>query len=176
RADEAKVKPEMVKFRPEIEPVVRLLEDTPRERALEVVIAQLKAGLSYRDLLSGLFLAGIRNIKPRPVGFKFHAVMVINSAHLLGQASAVDERLLPLFWALDNFKNSQAQDIKEGDWTLGKVDEARLPSPDKAPSAFIHAMENWDAEGVDAATAALSRSAGAAEVMESFWRMGIRDQ
>ena len=66
------------KFRPEIEPVVRLIEDTPRDRSLEVMIAQLKKGLSYKDLLAGLFLAGIRNIKPRPVGFKFHAVMVIN--------------------------------------------------------------------------------------------------
>ena len=55
--------------------------------------------------------------------------MVINSAHLLGQTAAVDDRLLPLFWALDTFKNSQAQDVKEGDWTLGKVDEARLPGP-----------------------------------------------
>ena len=95
RADDTKVKPEMVKFRPEIEPVVRLLEETPRERALEMAIDQLKKGLSYKNLLAGLFLAGIRNIKPRPVGFKFHAVMVINSAHVLGQSSAVSERLAP---------------------------------------------------------------------------------
>ncbi len=98
RADMA-VGPDAVRFRPEIEPVVRWIEETPRDRVFEVALAELKKGLSYRDLLSGLFLAGIRNIKPRPVGFKFHAVMVINSAHLLGQASAVDERLLPLFWA-----------------------------------------------------------------------------
>src|SRR4029077_15457653 len=124
RADEAKVKPEMVKFRPEIEPVVRLLEDTPRERALEVVIAQLKKGLSYRELMAGLFLAGIRNIKPRPVGFKFHAVMVIHSPHLLGQTADVQERLLPMLWALDEFKSSQAADVREGDWTLGNVDES----------------------------------------------------
>ena len=52
-------------------------------------------GLPYRDRCSaGLFLAGIRNIKPRPVGFKFHAVMVINSAHLLGQTAPVEDRLL----------------------------------------------------------------------------------
>ena len=132
RAEETQVKPEMVKFRPEIEPVVRLIEETPRERALEVAIAQLKKGLSYKNLLAGLFLAGIRNIKPRPVGFKFHAVMVINSAHVLGQSSAVSERLLPLLWALDNFKASQAQDVKEGDWVLGPVDESRLPKPQRA--------------------------------------------
>ena len=176
RAGEAQLKPEMVKFRPEIEPVVRLLEETPRERALEVAIAQLKKGLSYRDLLAGLFLAGIRNIKPRPVGFKFHAVMVINSAHLLGQSSAVSERLLPLLWALDNFKASQAQDVQEGDWVLEPVDECRLPKSHRAREEFVRAMEVWDAEAADAAIAALCRSSGAAQTMEPLWRMAVRDQ
>jgi hypothetical protein len=170
------VGPDAVRFRPEIEPVVRWIEETPRERALDVALAHLKDGLSYRDLLAGLFLAGIRNIKPHPVGFKFHAVMVINSAHLLGQTAAVHDRLLPLLWALDNFKNSQAQDVKEGDWTLGKVDEARLPKPSRAKAALIEALENWDAEAADAAVAGLCRSAGAAETMEPLWRYGIRDQ
>ena len=162
RAEDAQVKPEMVKFRPEIEPVVRLLEETPRDRALEVAITQLKKGLSYKDLLAGLFLAGIRNIKPRPVGFKFHAVMVINSAHVLGQSAAVNERLLPLLWALDNFKASQAQDVKEGDWVLEPVKESQLPKPHQAREEFVQAMEAWDSEAADAAVAALCRSSGAA--------------
>jgi hypothetical protein len=81
-----------------------------------------------------------------------------------------------LLWALDNFKNSQLQDIKEGDWTLGKVDEARLPKPDKARSAFLHAMEAWDADAADAAIASLCRNSGAAETMEPVWRMAVRDQ
>ena len=166
----------MVKFRPEIEPVVRLIEETPRDRALEVVIAQLKKGLSYKNLLAGLFLAGIRNIKPRPVGFKFHAVMVINSAHVLGQSSAVTERLLPLLWALDNFKSSQAQDVKEGDWVLGPVDESHLPKPHQAKEELVSALEKWDADAADAAVAALCRSSGAAETMEPLWRAGVRDQ
>ena len=82
------VGPDAVRFRPEIEPVVRWIEETPRDAILDVAVDHLKRGLSYRDLLAGLFLAGIRNIKPSPVGFKFHAVMVINSAHLLGQTAA----------------------------------------------------------------------------------------
>jgi hypothetical protein len=176
RANEARVSPQVVRFRPEIEPVVRLIEETPRERALEVAISQLKSGLSYRNLLAGLFLAGIRNIKPRPVGFKFHAVMVINSAHLLGQSSAVTERLLPLLWALDNFKASQAQDVKEGDWALAPVDESRVMKPHQARADFIRAMDGWDAEAADAAVAALCRSSGAAETMEPLWRVAVRDQ
>ena len=97
-AADLQVGPDAVRFRPEIEPVVRWIEETPQDRALEVAVGHLKDGLSYRDLLAGLFLAGIRNVKPRPVGFKFHAVMVMNSAHLLGQTAAVPDRLLPLLW------------------------------------------------------------------------------
>jgi hypothetical protein len=175
-AADLQVGPDAVRFRPEIEPVVRWIEETPQDRALEVAVGHLKDGLSYRDLLAGLFLAGIRNIKPRPVGFKFHAVMVMNSAHLLGQTAAVPDRLLPMLWALDNFKRSQAQDIKEGDWTLSKVDEARLPSPGRAGPEFVRAMEAWDSDAADAAIAALCRSSGAAEVMEALYRYGIRDQ
>jgi hypothetical protein len=175
-AAEMTVGPDAVTFRPEIEPVVRWIEDTPRERIIEVGVDHLKKGLSYRDLLAGLFLAGIRNIKPHPVGFKFHAVMVINSAHLLGQTASVDDRLLPLLWALDTFKNSQAQDVKEGDWTLGKVDESRLPKPGQAKAEYLRAMEKWDGDAADAAVAALCRTSGAAETMEPVWRMAVRDQ
>src|SRR5262245_60414097 len=93
--------PDAVRFRPEIEPIVRWIEETPRERITEKAVEQVKSGLSYRDMMAGIFLAAIRNIKPRPVGFKFHAVMAVHSAHLLGQAASQADRLLPLFWALD---------------------------------------------------------------------------
>jgi hypothetical protein len=175
RAADMRVGPAAVRFRPEIEPVVRWIEEIPRERVLETAIDHLKHGLSYRDLLSGLFLAGIRNVKPHPVGFKFHAVLVVNSAHLLGQTAPVPDRLLPLLWALDNFKNSQAKDIEEGDWTLKGVDEARLPKPGQAKAEFVRAMDAWDSDAADVAIAALCRSSGAAEAMEPLWRFGVRD-
>jgi len=165
-----------VRFRPEIEPVVRWIEETPRERIIEVAVDHLKRGLPYRDLMAGLFLGGIRNIKPHPVGFKFHAVMVINSAHTLGQTASVDDRLLPMLWALDTFKSSQAQDVKEGDWTLGKVDESHLPKPAKAKAEFLRSMEQWDAAAADASVSQLCRTSGAAETMEPIWRIAVRDQ
>ena len=84
RAEDLQVTPSLVQFRPEMEQVVRWIETTPRERILEGAVERLKKGLGYRQLVGGLFLAGIRNIKPRPVGFKFHAVMVIGAFLWLG--------------------------------------------------------------------------------------------
>jgi hypothetical protein len=88
----------------------------------------------------------------------------------------MDERLLPLFWALDNFKNSQAQDVKEGDWTLNKVEESKVPKPHEARAAFVKAMEAWDSDAADVAVSGLARATGAAETMEAFWRYAVRDQ
>lgn len=174
-AQDATPSPGGVKFHDEIEPLVRLLEDTPRERVIEEVAARLKRGLSYRELLAALLLAGVRNIQPRPVGFKFHAVLVINSAHLASLASADSDRWLPLFWAIDQFKSSQAADVREGDWTMGPVDEKAVPPPDKARAALIHALDRWDEEAADAAIVGLARSAGANEIFDLLCLYGARD-
>src|SRR5258707_772062 len=137
-AAEAELHPSLVKLDDGIEPTVRLLEDTPREKLMEEVADRVKKGLSYRELLASILLAGVRNVQPRPqVGFKFHAVLVINSAHLASMASPDSHRWLPIFWALDYFKEAQAQDVKEGDWSMRRVDEAAVPSPSRARAAFI---------------------------------------
>src|SRR5678810_800097 len=94
-AAEAKLKPAKVRLDSGIEPLVRVLENTPRERVLEEVAARLHRGVTYREVLAALLLAGVRNIEPRPVGFKFHAVLVINSAHLASLSSPDSERWLP---------------------------------------------------------------------------------
>src|SRR5438093_1320087 len=174
-AGEANLNPDVVRFNPEIEPLVRFLEDTPRERLLEEVGARLKHGLSYRELLAGLLLAGVRNIQPRPVGFKFHAVLVVNSAHLASLASPDSDRWLPIFWALNQFKISQAANETQGNWRLGPVDEAAVPPSHKAKAAFIQAMDHWDETAADAAIVGLVRTAGTHEIFEIFARYGARD-
>lgn len=174
-AAEATLDPRMVQFHPAIEPLVRLLEDTPRERVLEEIGARIQKGLSYREVLAALLLAGIRDIQPRPVGFKFHAVLVVNSAHLASLASPDSERWLPIFWAIDQFKSSQAADVKEGDWTMAPVDESAVPPSHLARQAFLDAMDHWDESAADAAVVGLARTASADELFEIFCRYGARD-
>src|SRR5947209_7692681 len=174
-AAEAKLEPARVQLDPEIEPLVRLLEDTPRERVLEEVAARLRRGVTYRELLAALLLAGVRNIEPRPVGFKFHAVLVINSAHLASLSSSDSDRWLPIFWALDQFKSSQAANLRKGGWVLGPVDESAVPPSHKARAAFIQSMDDWDEAAADAAIVGLARTAGADEIFELLCRYGVRD-
>ena len=173
---EAKLEPGLVKLDDSIEPTVRLLEQTPRERVLEEVAVRIRSGLTYREVLTALMLAGVRNVQPRPqVGFKFHAVLVINSAHLASMSSPAGDRWLPIFWAIDRFKSSQLETEKTSGWRMSAVDEGRVPPANKAKQAFTDAMDNWDEAAADAAAAALARTASRDECFELFARYGARD-
>lgn len=166
----------LVPLADQIEPLVKLIETTPRDDVVQVIVKRIESGLSYRELLAALLLAGVRNVQPRPsVGFKFHAVLVVNSAHLASLASPEDDRWLPLLWTLDNFKRSQADERSKSGWRMAPVDESAVPAPHKAREAFVAAIENWDAEALDAATAGLVRSRGANEVFELMSHYGARD-
>src|SRR5262245_33271259 len=175
-ADDAKLDPNLVRLDTGIEPLVRLLEDTPRESVIEEVATRIKKGLVYKEALAALLLAGVRNVQPRPnVGFKFHAVLVVNSAHLASLASPDNERWLPILWAIDNFKSSQAQTKKESGWRMKPVDELKLPKASKARAEFVASMDDWDEEKADAAVAALARTAPANELFDIFSKYGCRD-
>lgn len=174
-AAEAHLPARLVQFRPEIEPLVRLLEDTPRERLIEEMGLRIRKGVAYRDVVAALLLAGVRNIQPRPIGFKFHAVLMVNSAHIAAMASPDSDRWLPILWAIDQFKSSQARDVQEGDWAMAAVEESAVPPPHRARPAFREAMEAWDETAADAAITGLARAAGAHEIFEILCRYGIRD-
>ncbi len=175
-AEDAKPDPKVVQLSSDIEPLVRTIEQTSREKLLEEIAGRIQKGTTYREVVAALLLAGVRNVQPRPsVGFKFHAVLVVNSAHLASISSPDEHRWLPIFWALDQFKSSQAADEREGNWTMAPVDESRVPPPHKAREAFIYAMENWDESVADVAAAGLARSAGANELFDLFAKYGCRD-
>lgn len=175
-AQDTRIDPSIVRFLPEIEPLVRLLEDTPRERLLEEVADSIhNKGTTHREILAALLLAGIRNIQPRPVGFKFHAVLVVNSAHLASQNSPDGDRWLPLFWALDQFKSSQEKDKKEGDWTMEAVFEPAVPPVEKAVGYFRKGMDGWDPQCADTAAASIARSLNSQAAFDLYCRYGARD-
>src|SRR5262245_9576737 len=75
----AQVQPAVVPLSPDIEPLVRTIEETARNRLLETIGERIRGGTTYQEILSALMLAGVRGIKARPVGFQFHTVLVVNS-------------------------------------------------------------------------------------------------
>jgi hypothetical protein len=103
-------------------------------------------------------------------------VLVVNSAHLASVSSPPEHRWLPIFWALDHYKASAAEDVRQrGDWTMKPVDEKHVPAAPRASKEFAAAMDAWDEQAADAAAAGLARSAGASAVSEQLFRYGMRD-
>jgi hypothetical protein len=175
-ADEVQLDSGIARFSGDIEPLVRFLEETPRDEIVEQTAHRVQAGLSYRELLAALLLAGVRNIEPRPsVGFKFHAVLVVNSAHLASVSGPAQDRWLPIFWAIDYFKSSQARDVREGNWTLPPVDESNVPSPNLAAQRLREAMDKWDESAADVAVVSLVRHFGAGKVFNELSAYAARD-
>ena len=93
-AADTEIDPKQVRLSPSIEVLVKLIQTTPREKCIPVFVEQLQAGLSYQDFLSALFLATIEHGDP-------HQVAGVYSAHRVSSEARTEERLLPLFWALD---------------------------------------------------------------------------
>ena len=91
--------------------LLKLLEDSPRERIPRELVRMIRTGLRYEDLLAALALAAVRNVQPYPdVGFKYHSVMMLRSIHLTTQHLSSSDKWLPIAWAIDYFKDTQAQE------------------------------------------------------------------
>lgn len=176
RAEDTKMESRFVQFRPEIEPLVRLIEETPRESLVDKVISEIKSGTSYRQLLAALFLAGIRNVQPRPaVGFKFHCVLVVHAAHQASMAASDNARWLPLLWAIDYFKQAQATDVKEGDWTMPAVNVSKLPLAESSFAQLDRAFNDWDEPAADVAAAVATRVCTSQQLLDLYAKYSARD-
>lgn len=159
-----------------VEPLIRLLEETPRDQVVEAVAGKIRDGAGYPDVLAALLLAGVREVQPRPtVGYKFHTVLAVISYHLIGNRLSGRDRWLPVFWGIDYFKVAQASDAAQGDWKLDAVEEAAMPSPEKAGPALVEAMHRWDEPAADAAAAAVARHLKPRSAFELFYPLGARD-
>ncbi len=169
-AAQADVGPNLVRLSADIEPIVRVIENTPRGKIFEAAAGLLRSGVGYRQFMAALYLAGIRNVDSRSSGSRFHCVYVINSAHLLALESPADERFLPLFWALDDFKGAQASRPRP----MAPLN-ARAPSGTDAIAALRAAVHGWDQDGAEVALAGMARTCGAAEAFEELWHLGARD-
>ena len=155
-----------------------LLEETPRSQIIEQVVAQIRSGMSYEDLLAALTLATVRNVQPYPdVGFKYHAVMVLQAIHHTTLGMPPAERWLPALWAADYFKEEQADERRSSGWTMAAPPPVPTPAPsaDQARSTLADALDRWDLEAADIAVVNFGNVAGPREVFELLWQYGARD-
>jgi hypothetical protein len=156
--------------------LVKTLEDSPRERLPADLVRLIRAGLRYEDLLAALFLAATRNVQPYPdVGFKYHSVMMLRSVHATQEQIPTADRWLPLIWAVDYFKDTQAQEQAGSGWHMSPRAPSAQAHPEAAHRSLILALDRWDHDAADAAIVDYCRSAHPADIFPVLFSYGARD-
>jgi hypothetical protein len=156
--------------------LVSLLEDTPRERLPGELARMIHAGLRYEDLLAALLLAATRNVQPYPdVGFKYHSVMMLRSVYATTQHLHPTERWLPIIWAVDDFKDAQAQEQASGGWRMPGRGGSTEASPEAARHSLAAALDKWDHEAADAAIVDYAKSTRSTDIFPLLFFYGARD-
>jgi hypothetical protein len=156
--------------------LVNVLEDTPRERIPRELVRLIRAGLRYEDLLSALALAAVRNVQPYPeVGYKYHSVMMLRPMHLTTEHLSSSDKWLPIAWATDYFKDSQAQERNTDGWRMPTRTAAPVGSAQAARQALIVALDNWDRDAADAAILNYTQVARPEEIFSLLFSYGARD-
>jgi len=156
--------------------LLKLLEDSPRERIPRELARMIRSGLRYEDLLAALSLAAVRNVQPYPdVGFKYHSVMVLRSIHSTTQHLSSADKWLPIVWATDYFKDTQAQEQATGGWRLPTRLAAPVGNPQAARRALVTALDNWDRDAADAAIVRYAQAARPDEIFSLLFPYGARD-
>ena len=136
-AKDSKPRDWQVRYGPNIEPLVRLIEETPEEKCLEAVVREMKSGLSYREFMVALFLAGLRN--RGDFGY-CHCIYMIHSANQLALDSPAGDHLVSMFATLEVFKYWQ-QARWEGTEHFGwRKRPKNLPTADRHWQSF---MTRW---------------------------------
>ena len=161
---------------PEIGALHRLMEETPRERLAAELAGLIGGGLDHRRTLAALAVATSRRVQPFPhVGYKYHAVLALQSVHLTALNLPEGERWLPVFWALDYFKRAQDAERRQSGWTMGPQPEPAAETVEAARSNLIDALDRWDIQAVDPAVLDFARLAAPEQLSEILFRYGIRD-
>jgi hypothetical protein len=164
-AQETTVTRDWLQHGPEIAPIVKLIQSTPRADCVAVFVKELKKGLTYQRFLAALFLAASET-------GDLHQLAQIYAAHRTSGSARVEERLLPLFWALDRVK--QGHEAEDKRHFLSDL-KGPLPKAKEAALAFRDGMKTADKSQVEKAIIALARNEGPRQALNRLWSYSAKD-
>ena len=155
-------------------PLAEKLRTCTRDEALDVAAKAIRGGAGLEAMLGAIFQAGIYDVRPRHVGGKLHAVMIVESIFRLAAATDRRSGWLLALWNLDDFKRSQELDRQEGDWVMPRRPSVSSAREAAARREFLAAMDAWDDERADRALVGLLPSHTLDSVFEILWPLAAR--
>jgi hypothetical protein len=152
----------------DLDSLIGLILDTPRDRRVAAVAEELRRGLSYRELLTGLYLAAVRLQST-------HHVAVVHSANWVAGSLPARDGLLPLVWVMDLIGGEVAGRTRTKEPVVVPRTTKAPPPAGRALGLYHAAMTALDPEAGELAALALARSIGPRQTMELVWRYACRD-
>jgi hypothetical protein len=143
----------------EIERLAGLVNDTEPQRVVDVLIGELRNGLSRQTLLAANFVGGMRY-------HGHHSAYVAHPVNVVSNEVAVEASLLPLFYHVSVLR------FRRGRPRLAPLDRTKLPAIGKADALFHDAMEAHDGDAAARALIALARHEGPRRTYDRLWRYG----
>jgi hypothetical protein len=138
------------------EPLVSLLQDTPADKLLPVVVSKMKDGTDLRTLVAAAALANARTFGGQDYD-GYHAFMALApSLHMAGELPE-DRRALPVLKVL--YRNTHRMQDKGGSKTevLHPVAAAQLPKDQPAGEALRDATRKHDVNTAERTFAAIAQ-------------------
>ena len=151
----------------DLDSLIGLILNTPRDRRVEVIAEELRRGLSYREFLTGLYLAAVRLQNT-------HHVAVVHSANWIAGSLPSRDAFLPLVWVMDMIGEQMESRTRRNLPIIPRTDKAPPPAG-KALELYHAAMKALDPEAGELAALSLARSIGVRHTMELVWQYACRD-
>lgn len=143
-----------------LEPLVRLMQETPVNLLLPKLVEKLRAGTELRDLVAAGALANARTFGGEDyVGF--HTMMAIGPSYHIAQEMPAEQQALPVFKVLYRNTNRIQEHGGRKSEVLHPVAPAPVPEGRIGGEALREAVRNKDVEAAERTFAALA--AGSAE-------------
>lgn len=142
-----------------IERLAERIMETPPDRIVEFVMAELANGLSRQQLLAANFNAGAR-FRGGHQGYVAHPVRVVSDE------IASEMSLLPHFYHLSGLK------FRAPERRLHEVELTKLPKAENAEAHFHAAMKQGDRDEATLAILAMSRDIGPKQAYQHLWMYG----
>ncbi len=158
----------------ELVELVRFVRETPADAIVLAAVARLRAGLPIEQLGAATLLAGLEDVRPRPVGFQFHCVLQLPAVWTVACALPPAEQPLPFLYALTVYKRAQTAMATRSPWSLPAAPTA-LPSEADAGSQLSRALDEFDLDAADAAITALVRNGSRAILIAALLPWTMRD-
>jgi hypothetical protein len=138
-----------------LEPLVDLMQETPADRLLPIVVERMRAGTDLREFVAAAALANARAFGGQDYD-GYHAIMALAPSYQMAQELPEKERALPVLKVLyrntDHIQHSGGRSHE----TLHPIDPIPASGERPGPEALRDATRRRDMEGAEATFAAIA--------------------